>query len=599
MPAGIVTSADTRYCWAWAGVRVRARGGAYAGLPEPARQAVAARTERAWLAGQLWAAQRTEDAETRIELRYRVDPGAPAPACALLARARGRDETAAIAAVMALRQHLATLPAHLEAAPIAVAAELDSWLNPFGGSGADVAEVRRRWQTVQSNRLGSGQHAVTRPLPPVGRAAPAALPAWVPMWETLARYSRPVVLTVGLAPIGVPASVPANLRALGDRYEQLAAVGAAIDTGVWSAPAAGPPDAAGLALARLYRDAASRYDGWVFRIRISLLSAWPIPDTLAQLVAETLWPEGTGADQGVFPGPGFVVARPAPSDRGAAFHAVSVLDPSAWAPATAGGLLAFVAGIADAEEASIVFRLPPPVPLPAPASAAPAGPEAAVAGGSPAPPAGGGAELRRLADKIDVFGQMLAEQEKYPWEAFARLQRAVRESAQARCPSVFTVVPRRERPTGTEFELRLYCEEPGGWHPLPGDEGCYVTVKPAEWLRRAAPWLRTVLGVLKHATPLAGAVMGVAAPILHERLQADLTLMTTLLDELSVPAGNWQSELGGGNAEPSRHAAVEADFRVVESLLADLDPYRRWGGLSRTTTPDGQTLFLCRDHAPR
>jgi hypothetical protein len=599
MPAGIVTSADARYCWAWAGVRARARGGAYAGLPEQARQATAARTERAWLAGQLWAAQRATGAETRLELRYRVDPGAPTPSCALLARARGRDETAAIAAAMALRQHLAALPAHLEATPIAAAEELDGWLNPFGDSGADVAEVRRRWQTVRSNRLGPGQHAATMPLPAAGPAAPAA---WAPLWETLARHSRPVVLTVGLAPLQVPVSVPASLCALGERYERLAAHGAAVETGVWSAPATGPPDPAGLALARLYHDAASRYEGWVFRMRISVLSPWPIPDTFAQLVAETLWPEATGTQQAVFPGPGFVVARPAPGDREAALHAVSVLDPSTWAPATAGRLLAFVAGIADAQEASLVFRLPPPVPLPVKAPAAPAAPQVAAPAGAAAAAAGAAAgeeELRRLADKIDVFGQLLADQQKTPWDAFARLQRAVRESAEARCPSVFTVVPRRERPTGTEFELRLYCEEPGGWHPLPADEGCYQTVKPAEWLRRAAPWLRTVLGVLKHATPLAGAVMGVAAPVLHERLQADLTLMTTLLDELSVPAGNWQSELGGGNADPSRHAAVEADFRVIESLLADLDPYRRWGGLSRTTTPDGQTLFLCRDHAPR
>ena len=40
-----------------------------------------------------------------------------------------------------------------------------------------------------------------------------------------------------------------------------------------------------------------------------------------------------------------------------------------------------------------------------------------------------------------------------------------------------------------------------------------------------------------------------------------------------------------------------ADFRVLEGLLLKLDPERRWGGLSRTVTPEGLTLYLCRDHA--
>lgn len=47
---------------------------------------------------------------------------------------------------------------------------------------------------------------------------------------------------------------------------------------------------------------------------------------------------------------------------------------------------------------------------------------------------------------------------------------------------------------------------------------------------------------------------------------------------------------------PTVQATTEADFRVLESLLAKLDPERAWGGLSRTVTPEGLTLYLCREH---
>jgi hypothetical protein len=48
---------------------------------------------------------------------------------------------------------------------------------------------------------------------------------------------------------------------------------------------------------------------------------------------------------------------------------------------------------------------------------------------------------------------------------------------------------------------------------------------------------------------------------------------------------------------PVERASSEADFRVLEGLLVKLDPDRRWGGLSRTVTPEGSTLYVCRDHA--
>jgi hypothetical protein len=84
-----------------------------------------------------------------------------------------------------------------------------------------------------------------------------------------------------------------------------------------------------------------------------------------------------------------------------------------------------------------------------------------------------------------------------------------------------------------------------------------------------------------------------------DRLSSELDTMKEIVDQipefsrdLDLPGKEGQPDLG-----PIERAASEADFRVLEALLLKLDPDRSWGGLSRTITPEGLTLYLCRDHA--
>ena len=81
----------------------------------------------------------------------------------------------------------------------------------------------------------------------------------------------------------------------------------------------------------------------------------------------------------------------------------------------------------------------------------------------------------------------------------------VRTAQHEHCPSVFAVTRADKRRPGQKFfTLRLYCEEPGSWHPLPGDAGCYEIAEQSEWLRKAGPWIARTLDLLKMAAPLAG-----------------------------------------------------------------------------------------------
>jgi internalin A len=40
----------------------------------------------------------------------------------------------------------------------------------------------------------------------------------------------------------------------------------------------------------------------------------------------------------------------------------------------------------------------------------------------------------------------------------------------------------------------------------------------------------------------------------------------------------------------------DVDYRALHALLRELDPAERWGGLSRTCTPEGEILWLCDHH---
>ena len=207
--------------------------------------------------------------------------------------------------------------------------------------------------------------------------------------------------------------------------------------------------------------------------------------------------------------------------------------------------------------------------------------------------------IDQIAKTLAHFGDTLAEQTEYSQRMFLKLHRIAQTQQEARCPSVFAVVPAtRRRLAGSAYELRLYCEEPGAWHRLPEPQGCYPITEPSEWLRKFGPYLQHLLTVLKHVAPLAGPILGVSVDKLDQYLKADCDLMKELVSQAPTQL-RYKDELHGINRAdpaPSAHATNEADFRVLEAMLTKLDPDRAWGGLCRITTPEGLTLYLCTHH---
>jgi internalin A len=207
--------------------------------------------------------------------------------------------------------------------------------------------------------------------------------------------------------------------------------------------------------------------------------------------------------------------------------------------------------------------------------------------------------IEQFTKTLALFSDRLDTQSDYMQRMFLRLQRLAQVQQEARCPSVFAVVPSdRRRIIGSAYEIHLYCEEPGAWHRLPGSKGVYPITQPAEWFRKLGPYLQHLITVLKHAAPLAGPVLGTAVDKLDEQLKNDYDLMKELVNQLPKETRHNQMfpDAIPASPEPDAHAATDADFRALRAMLTKLDPDEAWGGLSRTMTPEGLTLYLCDHH---
>jgi hypothetical protein len=204
----------------------------------------------------------------------------------------------------------------------------------------------------------------------------------------------------------------------------------------------------------------------------------------------------------------------------------------------------------------------------------------------------------QIVRRLDTIDQKLAHAAAEAAWAHREILKALRRAqsrAEAVCPSVFTLIPAQKKirkPGFRRFELRLYCEQAGTLHGLPIPP--YIIEQPAEWLVKVTLYLRVLLMVLKNAVPLAGPVLGVAADELAQRLSTETDLMTAIVGELPAsPVDAGPADIG----ELLQGAELDADYRLLYSLLDSLDPSHAWAGLSRVTSPEDDILWLCREHA--
>jgi hypothetical protein len=206
--------------------------------------------------------------------------------------------------------------------------------------------------------------------------------------------------------------------------------------------------------------------------------------------------------------------------------------------------------------------------------------------------------VEQMSTMLTQISDRVEEQGAYAQRMFLKTQRQLQVQQEARCPSVFAIVSTKKKLTGSAYELRLYCEEPGAWHRLPEPAGCYPITQPAEWIRKLGPYVQHLLKGLKHVAPLVTPGLGIVVDKIDGQVQAELDLMKELVSKLpdEVTHKPELTTLDDADPAPTARAVNDADYRELLAMLTNLDPDQRWGGLSRTMTPEGLTLYLCDEH---
>ncbi|MFJ8848160.1 leucine-rich repeat domain-containing protein [Streptomyces cyaneofuscatus] len=201
-------------------------------------------------------------------------------------------------------------------------------------------------------------------------------------------------------------------------------------------------------------------------------------------------------------------------------------------------------------------------------------------------------ELGRTRAEVSA---VFAEQQR----AFLAELRREQSRNEVVCPSLVWVrrISRRRIAgivSGDVFQLHLCCEAPGEWHLLPEVEPYELPAVSQITQSVVLPYLQRTLSVLKYVVPIFGAGLGMASDDMAKALKDDIDLMKSLIDGLPSEMRVRMSE---GQVNSMVRAENHAAYRQMHHLLKQLDPSEVWGGLNKTTTPEGHTYWLCSDHA--
>jgi internalin A len=180
--------------------------------------------------------------------------------------------------------------------------------------------------------------------------------------------------------------------------------------------------------------------------------------------------------------------------------------------------------------------------------------------------------------------------------------RTVQKQIEAPCPSVFVLRPddRRawEKDIGSQrINLQLYCEHPGCLHPVQAG-GLYAIDDLKPWLKAMAPHINRLFGILKYVTPVVGPWVNLSAPIYSDLIKNDLALTNALvkkLPEIKFDEDD-HSFMDPNDRDRKFYKISGAALRTLHEFLKEKDPDQVWGGLTRTTTPEGDVLWLCKEH---
>jgi hypothetical protein len=351
---------------------VEARG--YENLTRPQRVSKARAEQQAFLARFL-----DPGLHAALDLRVAVDPAAPTPlSAALLGRVWGGSAPALAERAEGLRDQVrAAIPPHVTATAVDDAAAVGRLLAPFPGNTADSAVITRHELTGPPARPDAGVSYYYSAVPFAWSDDD-----WSGVYAALAASPVPLVLSVAVLPMLVPAPFAQTLRTLASFYGRLAADGEA--PGGYLGRQRLAPDPFAVDAEKAFHDFCRRLADKAYALRIQLSAARKLPPGIVETVAAAISPAAraaapAGAQHPVpghpassyqFPGqpvPGCDVRRPASvAERRLAEYNLNVINfglltgqPEIWnRQDPPDPQLAMLPVLGDDRDAGCAFRFP-------------------------------------------------------------------------------------------------------------------------------------------------------------------------------------------------------------------------------------------------
>ena len=210
--------------------------------------------------------------------------------------------------------------------------------------------------------------------------------------------------------------------------------------------------------------------------------------------------------------------------------------------------------------------------------------------------------MQRIENKVETGQEEILErlQQSSEWVAgqFARQWNWEMAKIEAECPNTFFLTPVSKgifNPkdwVSEPYNLHLMCQHPAGPHGC-GDP--YVVRQSEHWWATMAPWLDHLVRFLKFGVPLGRALAAIHDDQAGTKMKNQITLLEEMVKNAPKPTDVITSP-AALDASLSDQSMTGPALRALYTFLKQEDKSRKWGGLHRIPTPDGNILWLCEEH---
>jgi GTPase SAR1 family protein len=206
-----------------------------------------------------------------------------------------------------------------------------------------------------------------------------------------------------------------------------------------------------------------------------------------------------------------------------------------------------------------------------------------------------------LEDNKALLVQNLQFSEQLTRES-TRMWNLLTQTLSSEAPSTFLLMPGERSgydPRNLfdqDFTLYLLCQHPAGPHMVPGEKG-YSTPRSRDWWAKVTPWLAEIVKYLKYL-PKASGVLQAYDEQFYKNIAFNVELFKTVLEVTpDFQDSKARGEVRDITSTSKQFEAQGSALRALHAFLHEVDPVKRWCGLQKVATNDGNILWLCPEHA--